>query len=340
VAVRDIAVHPKENDLIIGTHGRGIWILDDIQPLQKMNPQVFASDFHLFDIRPAYLYQIASSGEPSSRPAYSGKNPDYGMILTAYIKNKPKKKPVVVINNTDGEKIHEFTFPTRVGILRQVWNLQIIPKTKEGKVVKPTGMGLTALPVVYPGSYTVEMTTDEKTLTQAATINPDPRFPMGIEDYQAMVEAQVNVIAVSKKLSLGVTATNRIRSELRKLDKALQDKKDIPSDVTTIVNEFRDKFKILADKIMPKGFGYKVPTKIALRGGYLSTQLLFLGMSVSNFPSAPAEVDLLQIRELNDVVEALTGELNEFIRVEIPMLNKVLKANALDPVKAPKKVEF
>jgi photosystem II stability/assembly factor-like uncharacterized protein len=340
VAVRDIAVHPRENDLIIGTHGRGIWIMDDIQPLQKMNPQVFASDFHLFDLRPASLYQIASSGEPSSRPAYSGKNPDYGMILTAYIKNKPKKKPVVVIKNTDGEKIYEFTFPTRVGILRQMWNLQIIPKTKEGKVVKPTGMGLTALPMAFPGSYAVEMTVDEKTLTQPATINPDPRFPLGIEDYRAMVEAQAEVIAVSKKLSLGVTAANRIRSELRKLDKALQDKNNIPSEVKTVVKEFKDKFQILKDKIMPKGFGYKVPTKMALRGGYLSTQLLFLGMSVSNFPSAPTEVDLLQIRELKDVVGMLTGELNEFIRVEITMLNKVLEANALNPVKAPNEVDF
>jgi len=146
VAVRDIAVHPKENDLIIGTHGRGIWILDDIKPLQEMNPQVFKSDFHLFGIRPANLYYMSSSGEPSSRPVYSGKNPDYGMILTAYVKDKPKEKPKIFIKNTEGETVHEFTLPTRKGILRHVWNLQIIPKTKDGKVVKPTGVGMIALP--------------------------------------------------------------------------------------------------------------------------------------------------------------------------------------------------
>ena len=194
--------------------------------------------------------------------------------------------------------------------------------------------------MLFPGSYTVEMTTEGKTLARAVAINPDPRFHLGREDYHAMIKAQVEIIAVSKKLSLGVTATNRIRSELGKLDKVLDDKKDISSEVTTVVNEFKEKFQILADKIMPKGFGYKVPSKQALRGGYLSTQLLFLGMSVSGFPSAPTEVDLLQIQELSDVVEKLTGELNEFIRIEIPLLNKVLEANALNPVKAPKEVEF
>jgi len=305
-----------------------------------MNPQVFASDYHLFGIRPASVYQISSSGEPSSRPVYSGKNPDFGMVLTAYVKEKPKEKPKVSIKNAAGEMVHKFTLPTRKGILRQVWNLQIVPKTKDGKVVKPTGVGIIALPVVFPGNYSVEMTADGKTLTQAAMINPDPRFSIGREEYQAIVDAQVEVIAVSKKYSMTVTAANRIRAELRKLDKALQDKKDIPADVTKSVKEFKEKFQKLADKIMPKGIGYKVPSKVALRGGYLSQQLMFLGMWVSSYPAAPTEVMLAATKEANDEVDTLIGLLNEFIRVDIPALNKILEANEIKPVKAPNEVKF
>ena len=340
VAVRDIAVHPRENDLIIGTHGRGIWILDDIQPLQKMNPEVLANDFHLFGIRPASIYQISSSGEPSSRPVYSGKNPNYGMILTAYFREKPKEKPKVLIKDAEGETVHEFTLPTREGILRQAWNLQVVPKTKDGKVVKPTGIGFTALPVVFPGDYTVELTADGKTLSQAAMINPDPRISISREDYQAIVDAQVQVITISKKYSMAVTEANRIRSELGKLDKTMQDKKDTPPEVTKDVNEFRDKFQILADKIMPKVIGYKVPSKVALRGGYLSQQLMFLGMWVSSYPSAPTEVMLAATKESNDEVDSLIDLLNEFILADIPALNMILEANELKPVKAPKEVKF
>ncbi len=340
VAVRDIAVHPKENDLIIGTHGRGIWILDSIIPLQEMNPKVFATDYHLFGIRPTSIYQISSSGEPSSRPVYSGKNPDYGMILTVYIKDKPKEKPKVFIKNAEGETVHEFTLPTRKGILRQVWNLQIVPKTKDGKVVKPTGVGFIALPVVFPGNYSVEMTAEGKTLAQAATINPDPRFSIGREEYQAMVDAQVEVIVISKKYSMTVTAANRIRTELRKLNKTIQDEKDIHDVVKTGVNEFRDKFEVLADDIKPKGIGYKVPSKVALRGGYLSQQLMFLGMWVSSYPAAPTEVTLAATKESNDEVDTLIGRLNEFIIVDIPALNEILEGNGIKSIKAPKEVKF
>ncbi len=340
VAVRDIAVHPRENDLIIGTHGRGIWILDDIKPLQEMNPDVLRSEFHIFSIRPATLYQISSSGEPSSRPVYSGENPAYGMILTAYTKNKPKEKPEISIKNKIGEVVHEFSLPTREGLHRQVWNLQVIPKTKDGKVVKPTGMGLTALPVVYPGSYAVEMTVDGNTSALPLIINPDPRYLMAKEDYQAMYDAQVEVIAITKRLSLGVTAVSRIRTELDKLDRALKEKTEIPSESLSHIEEFRKEFQALEEEIKPKGFGYKVPSLAALRGGYLSTQLLFLGMSVSNFPAAPTAVDQLQIRDLGGEVDTLVSRLNEFIDNKIPSLNTVLEASDLKPLRVPAKVDF
>jgi photosystem II stability/assembly factor-like uncharacterized protein len=339
VAVRDIAVHPQEHDLIIGTHGRGIWILDDIQPLQEMKPRVLASDFHFFAIPHAYLIQISSSGEPSSRPIYSGENPDYGMPLTVYIKDKPDKKPKITIKSSDGEILYEFTLPTQSGIIRRMWNFQIIPKTKEGEVVKPTGLGMTALPVVFPGDYTVELSVEGKIMTKEATINPDPRFSMDRQDYQAMAEAQVDVIVLSKQLGMGITAANKIRSEMTKLDKVIGDSEDVASDVADSVKTFEDRFQVLAEKIMPVGFGYRASSKTALRGGDLSGQLLFLGMSVSNFPSAPTETDLRQISELSEEIEMLIDRLNEVILVDIPALNEVLGAHDLKPIKAPKEVK-
>jgi photosystem II stability/assembly factor-like uncharacterized protein len=340
VAVRDIAVHPKENDLIIGTHGRGIWILDDIKPIQEMNPEVFHSDFHFFSIRPATLYHMSSSGETFSRPVYSGENPDYGMILTAYVKKKPKEKPKISIKNSEGELVHELSLSTRAGLHRKMWNLQIIPKTKEGKTVKPTGVGLIALPVVFPGHFTIEMTAEGRTIAQAAIVHPDPRFAIGKEVYHAMVDAQVEVITITKKHSIAVTTANRIGTETRKLDKVLQAEKEIPSDVKTRVNEFQNKFQVLADEIKPRGIGYKVPSKVALRGGYLSQQLMFLGMWVSSYPAAPTVTILEAIKQSKDEVDGLVRRLNEFILVDIPGLNEILEANNLQPVKAPKVIDF
>lgn len=339
VAVRDIAVHPLEHDLIIGTHGRGIWILDDIQPLQEMSAQVLASDFHFFSILPAYLYQMSSSGESFSMPVYAGKNPDYGMAFTVYTKDKPEARPGITIKSSTGDKVHEISLPTREGIVRYMWNLQVMPKTKEGEVVKPAGLGLIALPMVFPAEYSVELSVDGETQVQKASVEPDPRFSMAEEDYQAMIEAQADVVLMSKKLGMGVTAANRIRRELNDLDKALKDKKDVSPDVTEEVNAFKVKFEMLAEEMLPKGFGYKVSQELALRGGDLSTQILFLGMSVSNFPSAPTKVDWQQIQELTEKVEDLTGRLNKVIIDDIPELNVVLEANGLKPIRAPEVIE-
>jgi hypothetical protein len=91
---------------------------------------------------------------------------------------------------------------------------------------------------------------------------------------------------------------------------------------------------------MPKGIGYKVPSKVALRGGYLSQQLMFLGMWVSSYPAVPTEVMLAATKESNDEVDALISQLNEFMLVEIPAMNKILEANDLKPIKAPTEVKF
>ncbi|MBU1185756.1 MAG: hypothetical protein KJ908_02575, partial [Acidobacteria bacterium] len=78
LAVRDIAVHPS-GDLIIGTHGRGVWIMDDILPLQEMTPEVMAKDVYFFPIRPATRYFPSSRYEVFSADEFSVSNPPYGM---------------------------------------------------------------------------------------------------------------------------------------------------------------------------------------------------------------------------------------------------------------------
>ena len=94
VAVRDIVIHPRENDLILGTHGRAIWILDDASPLQQMNAQVLSESAHLFGMRPALRFYDGGGrggggglGSGGNKP-FSGPNPAYGAPVTYYLKEK------------------------------------------------------------------------------------------------------------------------------------------------------------------------------------------------------------------------------------------------------------
>ncbi|MFQ5742899.1 MAG: hypothetical protein ACE5HV_04840 [Acidobacteriota bacterium] len=85
VPVDDIVVHPRENDLVIGTHGRGIWILDDITPLERMSALVLESPAHLFPVRPATAFNV-NSPQGWTPGAYAAPNPPYGARIRYYLK--------------------------------------------------------------------------------------------------------------------------------------------------------------------------------------------------------------------------------------------------------------
>ncbi len=340
VAVRDIAVHPRENDLIIGTHGRGIWIIDDISPLQKMTREVFDSDFHLFSIRPTTQFLRSSRGESYSSKVYVAKNPSYGMILDAYFKDKPEEKPKVLVKDRRGETIFQINLMKKEGLQRKTWNLQFIPKTKDGKKIVPSGLGFVAAPFVPPGEYTVEMAVGEQKIEKKGLVYPDPRFWMIEKDRVAQNESMLEVMVLSRKMNLSITAARNIRNQLDKLNETLSEKGDIQDAVQKAIERFERRFTELEDEIVPEEMFYRGSMETALRGGHLNMQVLFLGMSVSAYPSAPTETDLAQLKELGEIVNGMVDEFNEFIRNDIARLNEILARNGMKPLKAPKEIEI
>jgi photosystem II stability/assembly factor-like uncharacterized protein len=339
VAVRDIAVHPRENDLIIGTHGRGIWIIDDISPLQEMTREVFDSDFHLFSIRPTTQFLQSSRGESYTSKVYAAKNPSYGMIIDAYFKTKPEERPRVSIKDRRSETIFQLNLPTKKGLQRKTWNLQFIPKTKDGKKIAPSGLGFIAAPFVSPGEYTVEMAVGEQKIEKKGLVYPDPRFWMIEKDRVAQNESMVEVMVLSRKMNLSITAARNFRRQLDKLNETLSEKGDIKDVVLKAIERFDKRFTELEDEIVPKRMFYRESMEAALRGGHLNIQVMFLGMSVSAYPSAPTETDLAQLEELTEIVNEMVDEFNEFIRDDIPRINEILEKNGIKPLKSPKEIE-
>lgn len=339
VAVRDIAIHPRENDLIIGTHGRGIWIIDNISQLQEMNEDILEKDVHLFDIRATTAFLRSSTRESFAKPIFSGKNPPYGLAIAAYMKKKPKERPKYQILDSDQKTIYQMDLPKKEGIQRITWNLQFVPKTEEGMDIKPRAAGFVALPSAPPGEYTVSLSVDGKKLEKKGQVQPDPRFQFNEEDRKAQVEALTEIIILSKKMGLSITAAKNIRRQLEKLRKDLKEK-EVQEKARSAVKDFEEKFSKIEEKIVPKKIGYRASRETALRGGPLSQQIMFLAGSIGSFPSAPTETDLSRLKELSEIGEALKDQLNEFIKVEIPNLNSILKANALKPLKAPKEIKL
>jgi photosystem II stability/assembly factor-like uncharacterized protein len=341
-AVRDIAVHPRENDLIIGTHGRGIWIMDDISPLQEFSDDVFNSKMYLFSIRPDTQFYASVSREAFARPVFSAKNPPYGLTITTYFKDKPEERPEIFITNPAGEKIYEMKIRKKAGLQRNTWNLQYVQKTKDGKLVKPTGFGMASLPLASPGEYKIELSVGENTLEKKGIVHPDPRFEFNEKDRAAQRDSQVEIIVLSKKMGLAVTRTRVLRRRLDKLNEEFGKKDGITEEVYDALKKFEKKFRILEEKVTPKGIGYRGSMEMALRGGPVggsySMMVMFLGMDVSGYPSPITETQSDFLKELTVAVSELVDTFNKFITIDISDLNELLTQHDLSTLRAPDEI--
>jgi hypothetical protein len=142
VATQDLVIHPRDNDLVAGTHGRSIWIADDITPLQQLTPQVLAAPAHLFDQRVATLWEDGSRGGQRGHFWFAGENPPSvsasgaalprsairnSAIITYYLRTAPTVEPTLEISDAAGQT-QRVTLAGRPGIHRYRWDLRFPPR--------------------------------------------------------------------------------------------------------------------------------------------------------------------------------------------------------------------
>lgn len=136
VAFHDLVIHPRENDLIAGTHGRGIWILDDISPLQEITDDIKSQNAHLFENnRPGTQWvSLRRGGYGRGDLYFQGENPEQGAPVHFYLKNKPEKPVEVEISDASGKNKTTYTLENvSSGINRLMWDMNFDPPAGQMK---------------------------------------------------------------------------------------------------------------------------------------------------------------------------------------------------------------
>jgi hypothetical protein len=175
VRVDDLLVHPRENDLIVATHGRSIWIADDISPLQQLTPEVPDSAAHLFDIRPAVLWlndqQLGQ--QIAGQRHFQGDNPSRGTAIHYHLKSP--EEVTLAIADVNGRTIRTIRSKGNAGINRVQWNLQADPPEGRGaqEGQRGGGRGGGGGSPVEPGTYIVTMTAGATTVRKPVTVLRD-----------------------------------------------------------------------------------------------------------------------------------------------------------------------
>ena len=124
VPVRDMQIHPRENDLILATHGRGMFIMDDISALQQL-PTAMTEDATLFDVRPATRWNFWNRDGNLGQKVFNGQNPPDGALITYYLKRQPAGAVNVVVTDKDGKEVRRMTrVIDEPGVSRIAWDLR------------------------------------------------------------------------------------------------------------------------------------------------------------------------------------------------------------------------
>jgi photosystem II stability/assembly factor-like uncharacterized protein len=131
VAFHDLLIHPRDNDLIAATHGRGLWILDDISPLEQMD-KVGEADSYLFDNkRPGTRWlNISRGGYGRGDLFFKGENPPPGAMVHAYLKNKPAVPATLEISDISGQRKTIYLIDSP-GITRIAWDFRFDPSSQQ-----------------------------------------------------------------------------------------------------------------------------------------------------------------------------------------------------------------
>jgi len=183
VRIDDILVHPRDNDLVIGTHGRGIYICDDISALQQLSPQkVFDKDVFLFDVRPGVLWynDIRLSRYTGGSKNFRGTNPAPGTAISYYLKSVPTTDVKITISDYTGKIVRTIAGTKEVGLNRMQWNLRgesVRPPAGFGGFGGGGGGGFGGFNFGTPlevGTYQVKLSVNGKDYTTRAVIENDP----------------------------------------------------------------------------------------------------------------------------------------------------------------------
>ena len=340
VAVHDLVV--KDDDLVLATHGRSLWILDDLQPIREYNDKIASEPLHLFapDTATRWRYGSSNWGTRGSFP-----NPPHGARIYYALKDEEKDELKIEIldgqnrvvrtlsstpaepmgsdDNESAEDLKEAALPRGAGIQRAVWDLRYdgARKIKNGRI--DTGDPNVG-PRVAPGTYTVKLSAGGRTLTAPLKVVADPRGDLPQSDLDAQTSFAVRVRDDISKLTDMVNQLRSVQEQLKARNAALQTRK-AESGVADLIKE--------SDATIKKAFALEDklhnPTAevvydiLAMRGGArLYSRLSPLQMWAEESNGAPTGGMMQVLVEQEKELAALESETRQFFSGDVTKINQ------------------
>jgi photosystem II stability/assembly factor-like uncharacterized protein len=355
--VFDLKFVSGTHDLAVATHGRGLFVLDDITPLEQMSPTVASEDVHLFAPSPATLwYRGGIEAPPASE--FRAPNPPPGAVISYYLKKEltptaaqkaQHQTPVAItITGAKGDTIYTGYGPAGKGINRYTWNARYRGSTKlsfapSSHELEELGLEESMGPLVLPGAYTVTLSAAGKVVSRPLTVHADPRISFDTAAARGQLQAGLalrdDISAMNKMLN----SLHSLRTQIANLDSALASAapSGTPTDTTVqhAARELDGKLKALMDTIYNPDVQRGVIEDDVHHLARFHDQLTSMGFAIF-FPYNQAPNDLVRA-ELSDLRTQLQGYLsryNTLVRTDVVAFDKLAEAHNA-PVLVAREVE-
>jgi len=354
-SIRDIDV--RHGDLVVATHGRSFWVLDDLSPLRQLDARIAAEDVFLFAPREAVrLHPAPFQGTPEPKDEPMGENPKSGAVLDYVLKTAAPGPLVLEILDAKGEAVRRFasddkprpadvsrivTTPDWVavseppsaaaGMHRFVWDLrETLPKV----LVSPTGsMRGASGPWASPGRYTVRLTALGRTLTRPLVVVRDPRLPPSVTDDDLVLQHGLAraIQAERVRVASAQRQVNDLRSQIAVRRK---DSRAAASALDALDTFAKALDRAAGPPVHTAGEEFLtneeiVPTTLRR----LSASLAGLQSAVESADAAPTPDARTGFAERQKMVEEGLERWRDVLGTELPKVNVALAGAGLEPLK-------
>ncbi len=326
-SARDLRVQPTYRDLVVGTHGRGVWILDDIRPLQELS-KAQSKSVHLFESRPTTRWHIYGRHENMGQRTWRGENPAYGAYVNFYLAEDASEAVKVEIKNAAGDLVRTLTdSAAKAGVNRIVWDLR--GKEAEGGSRRGRGFRFgSARSRVSPGMYTATLHAEEEVLTTSITVKADPRIDMTQADYEAQEKAAVALIDLTSEANALVNKSEALLKQLKDLQAkakmtngATNGSGSADDQMSSAIKSASKDLNVFLDTMRrpPPAMNYRQKPQ-------LREEIRSLMRAVDGASARPTTSQLARLDELRQEVVDAKGRFGKIVSGKIAEINEMAKS--------------
>jgi photosystem II stability/assembly factor-like uncharacterized protein len=335
VPVDDIVIHPRENDLIVGTHGRSVWIMADVAPLEHLSADVMARAGHVFPIKPTTMW--AQKGDwPFFGWDYAAPNPPRATPIRYWLAERVPAETdergaegeddggdeadgpgTVTLTVTDaaGDTVRTLDGPGHPGVNEVLWDWRWDRpyEPENGGGGGGFGGGTPLGPVALPGTYTVTLEVDGQASSTSFEIEADPRRPMSRADRMARQDALMSLHELAAPVHEAIRAAERLTDQMDEAEELLEQHDGAPGSLTEELEAIRQELEAIGEGLDE------------------ADDWTDVARDIQQSSTLPTQDQLWQVDAAWDAVPPLVERLNVLITDRVPAFNAALDAEGVRP---------